>query len=275
MRHIRGLTTIVDALRHIFLPPILLQPSISPLFRTRFLQLRLQSRRNAHYVPLGPAQPSVNTKLTTSRGPLHGPLRGPLRDEAINAFEVQVVSPTGTLLQPTSLGAALQQLDRKNDMLIQVAETIHPSQAHLPPPTSPSQHDTRRWIPVCKVMNKAMHHKAEKEKSKIKKDAAATTKTIEVSWGIGGHDLEHRMKRMEDFLMKGRRVEVLFGKKRKGWRKKQGVEKDEAREVVRKVKRVMERCEGAKEWRQSEGVVGAQMVLHFQGKQRMEGETEE
>lgn len=185
------------------------------------------------------------------------------------------MSPTGTLLPPTSLEAALQQLDRENDMLIQVAETIHPSQAPLPPPTSPFQHDARRRIPVCKVVNKAVHRKAEKEKSKIKKDAAATTKTIEVSWGIDEHDLEHRMKRMEDFLMKGRRVEVLFGKKRKGWRKKQGVEEDEAREVVRKVKRAMERCEGAKEWRQSEGAVGAQMVLHFQGRQRMEGETVE
>ncbi|KAL9611094.1 MAG: hypothetical protein Q9167_004227 [Letrouitia subvulpina] len=267
MRHIRDLTTTVDVLQRIFISPLLLQPSPSPLSCARLLQIPSQSRRNAHFVPLGHAQPSVNTKFTTSRGPL--------RDEAINAFEVHVVSPTGTLLPPTSLRAALQRLNRENDMLIQVAETIHPSQAHLPPPKSPSQHDTRRRIPVCKVVNKAVHRKAEKEKSKIKKDAAATTKTIEVSWGIDVHDLEHRMKRMEDFLMKGRRVEVLFGKKRKGWRRKQGVEEDEAQEVVRKVKRAMERCEGAREWRQGEGAVGAQMVLYFQGKQRMEGETEE
>ncbi|KAI4214262.1 MAG: hypothetical protein LQ351_003347 [Letrouitia transgressa] len=267
MRHIRGLTTTIDALQRTFLPSKHLQPSIPPLFRARLPDFQPQSCRNAHYVPLGHAQPNVNTKLTTSRDPL--------RDEAINAFEIHIVSPTGNLLPPTSLEAALQQLDRENDMLIQVAETVHPSQAHLLPPAFPSQHDTRRRVPVCKVVNKAVHRKAEKEKSKAKKDAAATTKTIEVSWGIDGHDLEHRMKRMENFLMKGRRVEVLFGRKRKGWRKKQGVEEDEAREVVRKVKSAMERCEGAKEWRQSEGAVGAQMVLHFQGKQRTESETEE
>ncbi|KAI4148785.1 MAG: hypothetical protein L6R39_002690 [Caloplaca ligustica] len=245
-----------EALRKVFLPyPILpaIQRPQRIVFRRHFPNVQ---RRNAwHLSPLsanGTPQPQ-NT--------------GPPRDEAIAAREVQVVDPDGGALQPPrSLRDALASIDRRVDFLVQVGDKIHPRYAHLAGPEAGGQ-DTRPRIPVCKAITKAQYRQAQAEKLRPKKDASALVKEVDVNWAMSQNDLNHRLKRLKDFLDDGRRVEVAFGKrKRKGWMQRKDVTDEEANSIVKQVRRAVQEVEGAKEWKEMEGKVRGELVMFFEAK---------
>ena len=105
---------------------------------------------------------------------------------------------------------------------------------------------------IVKIVSKEEERAYEqnKQQQQQKHDDVAraknSTKQLEVRWGIDAHDLQHKMKRLRTFLMEGRRVEVLLGgSKRRG----KVVGAEERATLVGEVKRVVEECEGAKEWK--------------------------
>jgi translation initiation factor IF-3 len=117
-------------------------------------------------------------------------------------------------------------------------------------------------IPVCKIITKAAAAKPTKSVKKKAANPSATVKTLELNWAIDPHDLEHRLKRMKDFLEKGYRVDVvLIGK-----RKKRKATQEEAAETLRRVGGGVGEVEGAREWKAMEGNVGGVVTVYLEGK---------
>ncbi|KAL8680383.1 MAG: hypothetical protein Q9186_003412 [Xanthomendoza sp. 1 TL-2023] len=190
---------------------------------------------------------------------------GRTRDEGIRAREIQVVASDNTLQPPTTLKYSLASIDRQTQLLVQVGEKIHPRFDDAPAPEE-GQRDPRPKIPVCKVVDKKSHRQAEVQKAKAKKSPSALAKEVECNWNIGPHDLDHRLKRMRDFLSEGKRVEVVFGKKRKGWTHRKEVTEDHAGGLVRFIRDNAAQVEGFKEWKDMEGKAGGELRMYFEAK---------
>lgn len=116
---------------------------------------------------------------------------------------------------------------------------------------------------ICKIVNKRDEFQRLKEvREKAKGRAKPKTKLLEMSWAIGGHDLETKVRRLTDFLGKGFKVEITIGKK-KGSKKE--VAASDAKAVLNKVEEEIENL-GAKSTRQAGGEVGATMMLMVEPK---------
>ncbi|KAL8652134.1 MAG: hypothetical protein Q9210_002863 [Variospora velana] len=249
-----------EVLRRVFFPPLkLLATTRSQRILPRHLLPNSQCR-NAYYLS------TLNAKRPQQ---LQG--SGPPRDEAIAEREVQIVDPNGGgPLQPLrSLRDALASIDRSLYFLVQVGEKIHPRYADLPGPQD-GERDSRPRIPVCKIVSKASFRKAEAEKSRPRKDPAAAVKEVEINWSISQNDLNHRLKRLKEFLEQGRRVEVALGKRRrKGWMNKKDVTDEEADGMLKQIRLAVEEVDGAREWKEMEGQVRSTLVMYFEAKKEV------
>ena len=187
------------------------------------------------------------------------------RDGGIRAPEIQMVGPNNALQPPRSLRESLAAIDRSTHFIMQVGEKVHPRYADAPEPDE-GQRDTRPKIPVCKVIDKLAYRQAEIVKAKSKKPTSIPTKEVELNWTIAPHDLEHRLKKMKEFLNDGRRVEVVFGKKRRGWMQRKDVGEGKAKGLVEMIREQAATVEGSKEWKAAEGEEGAELKMFFEAK---------
>lgn len=244
MKHFNRLITASEALQRVFftgLKPV--SNLISPICRQR-IPPRLISHQQQRYAQVFKSR-QVQEVSATTRSDTR------LRDEEIDSYEVHVVSSNDNRLQPPEpLDSVLYSMDRKLNWLVQVS-----------PPESQD-------IPICKIMDKAEMRAAERSRSKQQKATVTQTKQLEVGWGIDPHDFQHRMKQMKGFLEDGRRLEIVFGKQRKGWKAKRKVSEEEMRGLVEKVRENVRAIEGAKEWQPVDGEMGAQMKLFFERPKR-------
>lgn len=250
MRNPRCAFSAAAALRRVF---------VLPAERPLLSQLRPQLR------------PSPLTKSTTSALFQHRSYATALpRDEQIakqNYPFVHLVDEAGKLSPPQRVSDILASLDRKSQSLHTVA--LPPPQLRSrweqPAEPTPSEDGSGRVtpeIPVCKIVNTQAVREAAKAMRKKPVNPSQTVKTLELNWAIDPHDLEHRLKRMRDFLAKGFRVDVvLIGK-----RKKRKASPEEAAETLRRVKDAMGEVEGAREWKPMEGKVGLQVAVYMEGK---------
>lgn len=167
---------------------------------------------------------------------------------------------TQKLNPPETLRYVLSRFDRKTHRLVCVT-----------PPPSAAQREALEgeWIPTCRIVSKKEQYEQEKakQKSKVqaKKNSADNVKTIELNWAIDGNDLGHRMRRVEEFLSEGRRVEVVLAK-RKGGRK---ATIDECEGVVDKILETVEAVEGAKQLKKMEGKLAGVATLFFEGPKKV------
>ncbi|OBT69420.1 hypothetical protein VE03_01225 [Pseudogymnoascus sp. 23342-1-I1] len=252
MRNPRCAFSAAAALRRVF---------ILPAERPLLSQLRPQLR------------PSTVTKSTTSALLQHRGYASALpRDEQIAKLNfpfVHLVDETGKLSPPQRVADILASLDRKTQYLHTVA--LPPprlrSRWEQPPEAAPESSEDGPGravpeIPVCKIINKVAEQKAAKAHKKKPVNPSQTVKTLELNWAIDSHDLEHKLKRMREFLEKGYRVDVvLIGK-----RKKRKATPEEAAETLRRIRAAAEEVEGAKEWKAMEGKVGVQVTVYLEGK---------
>lgn len=117
-------------------------------------------------------------------------------------------------------------------------------------------------LALCKIVNKRDEYARQKEvRDKKKAEAKPKLKVVELSWAIGPHDLETKMRRLADFMAKGHKVELAFGKKKGGKR----VDAEDAQAVLKSVKEEIEKL-GARESKAAEGTVGVQMRLTVEPK---------
>ena len=86
-------------------------------------------------------------------------------------------------------------------------------------------------------------------------------KQLELNWAIDPNDLGHRLNKMQEFLEKGWRVEIILANKRRG----RQASAEEAAAVIKRIRGIAKEVEGAKEWRSVDGKVLGQMTMFFEG----------
>ncbi|KAL6711441.1 hypothetical protein ACN47E_004375 [Coniothyrium glycines] len=91
--------------------------------------------------------------------------------------------------------------------------------------------------------------------------AGPAMKNMELNWAIAAGDLKHRLEKLKGFLKEGKKVEVLFGPKRKGRR----ASEEESRATLKHVTDAVEECKGAKAVKR-DGVLGGIMTVVFEGR---------
>ena len=179
---------------------------------------------------------------------------GPPRDEAIRSLTVRIVSADNKIQEPSYFPDILASIDRKTHFIQQV---------------SPSD-DPEFPIPICKIIDRKESREQERARAKAAKSSqhAASAKKLELSWGIGKHDLEHRMKKVKEFLEEGRRVEIVVGaSRRKGQAKKAAkIEAQEAVETFKTIKEAIAELDDATEWKPMVGSVGTLAILYLEAK---------
>ncbi|CAL8574099.1 hypothetical protein XPA_000072 [Xanthoria parietina] len=249
--HSPQLISAAEALRLVFLPkwrqhPPCLRKSVA----LRYQHLNLQHRNYGPRNKASTAAPSND---------------GPIRDEGIRAPEIQIVGQDNSLQPPASLRGSLASIDRSTQFLMQVGEKVHPRFADAPGPDE-GYRDDRPKIPVCKIVDKLSYRQAQIAKAKPKKNPSTLSKEVELNWTIGPHDLEHRLKKMREFLNDGRRVEVVFGKKRRGWMQRKDVTEGKAKGLLEMIRDQAATVEGSKEWKALEGEEGGELRMFFEAK---------
>ena len=239
----------------------MIMPSPHPWATSRALYhvfvLPLQHQKRS--VTLAPLSTAPQSLLWPSRKHLcrgYTKFRPPIqriqpRNEAIEAPIIRIADSNGELGPEVTRYDTLNQLDRSTHDLIQVSV----------PETDPV---TKRAKPaICKVISKEDQRAAERAKSKVKKTPDQTAKQLELNWAIDKHDLQHRLKRLGEFLQQGRRVEIVLARKRSS----RQATPQEAEDLIEKLQ---DKCKeaGGKEWREMEGRIGYTAKLHFTGEKK-------
>ncbi|KAI2621770.1 hypothetical protein GGR54DRAFT_79131 [Hypoxylon sp. NC1633] len=170
--------------------------------------------------------------------------------------------PDGGLSPPQQRDQVLASLNPKTHTLVMVA----------PPPPASSGGDGGVGAAICRIVDNAAANAVAAETERRARRKAVDTKELEFSWGIAGHDLGHKLRRMRDFLARGLNVEVLLARKKRG----RAATREEAEALVASVREAVASVEGAKEGRKMDGAVGGVAKLFFEGapegKRRRKGE---
>ncbi|KAF2628573.1 hypothetical protein BU25DRAFT_38172 [Macroventuria anomochaeta] len=177
-------------------------------------------------------------------------------DSAITAPRVNFVDAEGRFFEDVATLDALNSFNKVTHHLVQVTPG-RVDEFGVQDPDHP---------PVCRVVSKIdLRAQHERKVDAARKQAKGITgppqKNLELNWAIGGGDLKHRLNKLQDFLLEGRRVEVLLGPKKKGRK----ATAEEASAVHKAIMAAADECKGAKEVKR-EGAVGAVLTIVFEGK---------
>lgn len=167
------------------------------------------------------------------------------RDEQIATNTVRL--KTGEELGlPQNLQRLLRNLDRRTHTIVQLAK--------------PDEDN----IAIVQVYEKTellkqVREREERVKQQLLAAKERKPKQIELNWAISENDLELKLKQLEAFLAKGKKVEILLASKKK--QRKASMEEGSA--VIKKVRQKI-RDIGAKEVKALEGQVlrQASMTVH-------------
>lgn len=270
MRHTRGsLITTAEALQQVFNVSVKspLHPSnCSRLGKITCLHPKPFSTSSVHqatYRPLAAdsGRPSLQSRpsfqprdVDVSR---YGPkVDRPPRDEEIRAWRAHVKLPNGRLSEPQSLadildGRAHDEKDKYSQFVQELA---------------PADPKTGREYSILAYFDKKQVKEQELAQKKKSKHVATKEKSLELSWSIDGHDLQHRLDRMKAFLEKGNKVEVVFGSTRiRGWGLKRKITEDEGQVLLDKFRQMALEVEGTKVLKELNGRLLGQASICFQG----------
>jgi translation initiation factor IF-3 len=250
MRHSKSLLTPGEALLRIYVP--LYQPRI---LRRNFAGRPPPPKRNIQPFP----NPSYGSRrYDEPRYPQPRPADPPqlsaadmklatfTLNEAIEARFVQVKRPDGSLSEPVPT--------------LDVLRNLQPGQVlreHSPQGQNP---DTA----VCEITTRqalldVVQRKADMAEELQKQMKRSKPKMLELNWAIGPNDLELKLKKMAEFLQKGKKVEILLAA-RKHQRK---ATEEEAEAVLDKLRDKIQEC-GAKEILPLEGKILGQVMMTVQ-----------
>jgi translation initiation factor IF-3 len=182
-------------------------------------------------------------------------------DNDIEGSDVNLVDADGVFHPNVTLADALRKYNRVTHHLLLVS----PGTVDEFGISDPND------LPTCKVVTKINLRDNFQKKVELKRreEAAALgvtvdAKKLELNWAIAGGDLAHRLARLREFLMEGKKVEVTFSAK--GKRRGKQAAPEEAEAVLEAVKEAVAECPGAKEFQAADGNVGGLMTLFFEGK---------
>jgi translation initiation factor IF-3 len=205
---------------------------------------------------------------------------------------IRIIHEDGTMSQPQRLQEVLRTLDRATETLVMVAKPVGEQKRGKREGEEAADDEEGREsqgrglgsdaaniggndaftalmdaqakqpAALCKIMNKQARLKAEAAAKKAARLKTVGNKEVELNWAIADHDLQHKLKRLGEFLEKGMRVEVLIGQKRHGRK----AERTEADKVLADV-REMAKNAGGKEMK-AEGGFPAVMKITLQGSRK-------
>ena len=228
------------ALRRVFLFNAQLPLTTRPLLclKSRAL-LHPTQTRNASY----PSRPPGSAAGTLSSVPRRfGPKdqQRASRDEEIQPDTIRVVSDESGISAPQSLRRFLASMDRTQYFLVQVSP------------------EGSEEMPVCRMMKREAVFKREREKAKPAKTAEQQTKEIELGWKMADGDLNHKMTKLEEFLQKGKKVEITIAPKRK----REIITPQEAQDFLERVRARLDTIEGGpRETKPLQGELGKLVTL--------------
>jgi translation initiation factor IF-3 len=168
-----------------------------------------------------------------------------VKDEDIDApVGVQVVQDDGKLGPVQQLMSVLQNLSREAEHLVQVS-----------PP------DKRRPTAIVKIFRRAdlIRQKVERRKAVQKQQKSVKDKApkqMELNWAIGPHDLDIKLAQLENFLEKGKTVEIILAAKRK----QRKAEPEEGEAVLKTIRARLAKID-AREVKPMDGYVLKQAIL--------------
>ncbi len=113
------------------------------------------------------------------------------RNHNIRATEVRVIDNDGTMLGVMSVSQAVGLAKEKGFDLVEISPNANP--------------------PVCKILdyNKYVYEQGKKASEAKKKQAKVTMKELRIKSHIAEHDLEVRMRQIEEFLRKKNQVRFV------------------------------------------------------------------
>lgn len=173
------------------------------------------------------------------------------RDEAIKPLgrEIEFIDASGLFQGLKPLDYILANFDREKYHLV-----------CLNPHVTPEPVRCRLFSKEQLEEDEKAAYWAKKEKKQGNKDPTKVVKKVEISWATAPGDLEHKLKRINEFLQRGNRVEVILGVKK-------GMAKQPLGRMVDLVERVRTEAEkSGKEWKEAEGVIGVQYLVYLEGK---------
>jgi translation initiation factor IF-3 len=246
MRHSNGLLSPTQCLLRA-LCPIPQRPIISRhVLQERRAKLNVSARRPAQsfYVNRNSVAGVNGTGLRVAVQKKDA-LSDIIKDEEIDApLGVQMVQGDGKLGPVQRLMSILHNINRGEEHLVQVS-----------PP------DERRPTAVVRIFKRAdlIKQKLERKKAiqkqqKSVKDRAP--KQMELNWAIGSHDLDIKLGQLENFLEKGKTVEIILAAKRK----QRKATPEEGEEVLKKIRERLIKVD-AREVKRMDGQVLKQATL--------------
>ncbi|KAI1375274.1 hypothetical protein F4677DRAFT_446779 [Hypoxylon crocopeplum] len=184
-----------------------------------------------------------------------------LTNNKIPSKWVRVVQPppSNTLGPARHIDDVLAELNLKTHTLVMLA-----ARPAVPPEDQRGDDFWQHRNPpaaICRVVDNAAVQAKATEAARGARRKVVNTKELELSWGIAGHDLEHKLRRLRTFLEKGMHVEVVLAKKRRG----RAAPPEQAEAVLAQVHEAVASVEGAKESRKMDGSVGGVLHLFFEG----------
>ncbi len=166
----------------------------------------------------------------------------PLNDK-ISARKVQVKTPDGKLSEPQWLDQILDSIDRSTQYVLQINK---PEDDQLPVVQTISRLELIQRI----------KHQEDQQRNQKRVEKEKRPKQLELNWAISANDLQLKMKQMQEFLKKGKRVEILFANKRR-----QRKAAEEEAQALLKIVRVKIDEAGAAETVPMEGALLKQATL--------------
>ncbi|KAI8942971.1 hypothetical protein NX059_001010 [Plenodomus lindquistii] len=185
-------------------------------------------------------------------------------DRAIQAEYINLVDEDGTFHRDYALQDALQNMNKVTHHLVQLTEGKVDEWGNIDP----------NDLPTCRIVTKVDLRAQHQRKLEIERREATgkgtgpVPKSLELNWAIAGGDLKHRLGRLKEFLLEGRKVDITLGQKRKG----KTATEDEASAVMQAIRDTVAECKGVRE-KSCEGQVGGVMTIVFEGPKAKEGKT--
>ncbi|KAF2817127.1 uncharacterized protein BDZ99DRAFT_456911 [Mytilinidion resinicola] len=240
------------------MPPTHLAGTTRALYRV-FIQPSLQQAHASPLRTLRQPTPLIVKPIIAPPTRRHKSWATPIQDtftvdENIRSTYINLVDEKG--FHPACrLRNTLSGLDREQFHIVLVSKP----NGDQPSPNDPGS------LPTCKIIAKRelqARRKTKLKQASKQKSVLASGKQLEVNWAIDANDLKHRLNRLKEFLMQGRKVEVMLGTKAKAKRK---ATREEAAAVLDKVRDAMRECKGSSETKKADGNLGGVMTLYFEG----------
>ena len=197
---------------------------------------------------------SVRTKMGSRKPPAKRQAISDLYtfDRAIHAEHINLIDLNGDFHPNIPMDQATRKINRVTHHILLVSDGKVDEFGRQDP----------NQLPTCKVISKMDLRNQYNRKIDLQRKAerGPVLKNLELNWAIAEGDLKHRLEKLKEFLRDGRKVEVVFGPKRRG---KKATD-EEIKNVLKAVEEAALDCKGTGEVKR-EGVRGGVYTIVYQG----------